>query len=211
MIASSALMSSCSKARVSSAIATWVAATASSDTEAAIRQSRLVSSWVCARRRRVSISWSGRGGLTLGEIAGGRRQGDERPGPDRLLHGVRDSHLAKVAVERILDAHPSPQPVDEVHRLDAIRIGERLERLGEQHLQAETQRMREPTNANQTGRGHTCTSPSMNSEAVQDLEPCGVVRCDGQKMRGSCPGTGGDEVTLTFGSGGRCGSYGGGE
>ena len=41
-------------------MATWVAAIASSEIDAAIRQSRLVSSWCCARRRRASIKCSAR-------------------------------------------------------------------------------------------------------------------------------------------------------
>ena len=114
----------------------------------------------------MSSSWSGRSCAQpplervsgSGKSLGGRRERDQRPGPDRLLHGVRYADLAEVPLERLFHGHPPAQTADEVHGLDAIRIGERLERLREQHLKAETQRVREPASGDQTGRGHDVPS-----------------------------------------------------
>ena len=88
-MASSALISSASSATVSSAMATWVAATASSETEAAIRQSRL--GLVLALRAapqgvdqlvRPELGPAAeRAGLRLRESPGRSARGRSAPGP----------------------------------------------------------------------------------------------------------------------------------
>ena len=112
MMASSGVHSSASSSAVSSAIRTWVAATASSAIEAARRHSRLVSSTYWARRRRAPISWSGRRGFQpasvvhlrlLGLFLDHRRQGDQRPGAHRVAHRRGNADLAEVPVQRLLD------------------------------------------------------------------------------------------------------------
>src|SRR6185295_7848698 len=72
----------------------------------------------------------------------------------RFGHGVRDADLAEVAVQRLLDAHATPEAADELGGLKTIGIGERLEGLREQHLKAQPHGVREPADGDQTGRSH---------------------------------------------------------
>ena len=192
MMDSSGVHSSASSSAISRAIRTWVAATASSAIEAARRHSRLVSSTYRARRRSAPISWSGRRDSSpprchlrlLGLLFDHRRRARSARGRAPYRSSARAHPLRGRTGPAPLRSELGLEPPDELGGLELVRIGERFPGAGEQHLEAQTGRGREPASRDQAGRCHgnlpiCCT--------VVQPAASGSPRVQLLKVRASCP------------------------